>query len=254
VSVRPFRLVPDTAISAIREAASQCLAQWAVDWGATLDDIQLEAHRFDATTPAAPADEWQPLHGGWAWKSSDLPSHVASAMGLPAPQKTEAPSMSAQAVAQAADELGTGIAGLLRDLRDASSTVRPLSLSQAAQMPGHGLVHVTLRRGAGMLSLAADITAFKAWTPQAIKSTPIRAEDLDTAMRTQAASLEVVLGHTELSLADMMDLGPGDVLLLDRRIDQPLVLSAIDGQAVLPVHLGRQGDHFAVQLMGSQHS
>ncbi|RQP26671.1 FliM/FliN family flagellar motor C-terminal domain-containing protein [Piscinibacter terrae] len=254
MSVRPFRLVPDTAISAIREAVAQCLAHWAGDWGATLDDIQADVHRFDGNDLAAPTDEWQPLHGGWMWKSSELPSHVASAMGLPAAPKTETPSMSAQAVAQAAADLGTRVAGLLRDLRDASSTVRPPSLSQAAQMPGHGIVHVTLRRGTGVLSLAADVTAFKAWIPQAIKSAPIRAEDLDAALRTQAATLEVVLGHTELSLADMMDLGAGDVLLLDRRIDQPLVLSAIDGQAELPVHLGRQGDHFAVQLMGHHHS
>lgn len=254
MSVRAFRLVPDTAISSIRDAAAQSLAQWAADWGAALDDLQVGAARFHGADLAAPADEWQSLHGGWVWKSSELASHAASAMGLPATPKTETPSISSQTVAQATADLATRFAGLLRDLRDASASARPAGLSQAAQAPGHGMVQVTLRRGAAVISLAADVTAFKSWAPQSIKSAPIRAEDLDAALRTPAASLEVVLGHTELSLADMMDLGPGDVLVLDRRIDQPLVLSAIDGQAELPVHLGRQGDHFAVQLMGHHHS
>jgi flagellar motor switch protein FliM len=254
VSVRAFRLVPDTTISTIREAVAQLLAQWAADWGASLDDLQIDTARLNDTDLAAPADEWQALHGGWMWKNSDLPSHVASAMGLPSVSKAETPSMSAQTVAQAADELASRLIGMLRDLRDALSPARASSLSQALHQRGHGMVQITLRRGTAVLSLAADVTAFKAWAPQAIKSAPIRADDLDAALRTQVASLEVVLGHTELSLADMMDLGPGDVLLLDRRIDQPLVLSAIEGQAELPVHLGRQGDHFAVQLMGNHHS
>lgn len=251
--MRAFRLVPDTALAAIREAAVQLLGQWSGDWGAPLDDLQIDACRLDSAGLLVPADDWQALGGGWMFKSGDLTSQVASAMGLPAVSTTPS-TMSSQTVAQAADDLSIRIAGLLRD---ATPPPQASGLSQALQAPGHGIVRITLSRGTQVLSLAAEAAAFKAWTPPVHKSPPIRSDrsdDLDAALRTQIASLEVVLGHTELSLADMMDLGPGDVLLLDRRIDQPLLLGAIDGQAELPVHLGRQGDRFAVQLMGPNHA
>lgn len=249
MNARPYRLVSAGAVSAIGDAAAQALARWSADWGASGAELSVEAKRLDEAGLSAPADEWQPLHAGWIWKGSQLSDEVASAMGLSLPAQQDAPSLSAQTITQAAQDLATQITSLLRDPRETAALQRPADLATAARMPGHGLVIVSLKRGRSTLALIADVTAFKAHTPAAEATTPPRAADLDAALRTPVATLEVILGHTELSLADMMDLGPGDVLLLDRHIHQPLVLTAIDGQAELPVHLGRQGEHFAVQLM-----
>jgi len=249
VSERPYRLVPASALEAVAEAASQALDQWCADWGASRAELTVDVSRLDECVLPAPPDAWRPLRGGWSFMGSNLAGHVAAAMGLPSPAPSDPPSLSAQTVARAADGLSMQLSGLLRDPRELASPPTLADLPPPGSKPGHGLIIVNVKRGPSTLALVADATAFKSYAPAVTQAVAPKAAELDAALRTQAASLEVILGHTELSLADMMDLGPGDVLLLDRHIHEPLTLVATAGHAELPVHLGRQGEHFAVQLM-----
>jgi len=252
VSPRSYVLVSGSAVAAISDAATLALGRWAAAWGASGDAFSVDAARLEESTLPAPADEWHPLHAACSWKASGLREHVAAAIGLPAsapPATTEA-SMSAQCVNQATEDLAAHLTGLTRDPRELGGRSAANTLPADGAPSGRGLVLVSVRRGPVALALVAEAAAFKAQPAAHAASAPaLKPSELDTSLRVQTASLEVILGHTELSLADMMDLGPGDVLLLDRQIHQPLVLSAIDGQVELPVHLGRQGDRFAVQLM-----
>jgi hypothetical protein len=254
--VQPFVLVPSSAVAAIGEAAREALSRWSASWGANGDTLSIDVIRLEDAALPTPPDEWHALHAGWMWKAAGLSEHVAAAIGLPysSPVEATAASMGMQSVHHAVDALATEIVGLLRDLRDPKLPPGSASFPTTA-FAGQGLVLVTVRRGLAAFALLARASAFKAQANSNIPAAPaLKRADLETSLRTQNASLEVILGHTDVSLADMMDLGPGDVLVLDRHINQPLVLSAVHGQVELPVHLGRQGDHFAVQIMRPQQS
>ena len=252
MTARPYVLVSSSAIAAISEAAVQALGRWAAAWGGSGDALAVDAVRLEDSTLPAPPDEWHPLHAACLWKASALREHVAAAIGLPATASgagVEA-SMSAQCVSQATEDLATQLSSLLRDPRELGTRSPTHILLIEGPATGRGLVLITVRRGLVVMALVAEATAFKSYSRASLAgASALKLSDLDTSLRAQSACLEVILGHTELSLADMMDLGPGDVLLLDRHIHQPLVLSATEGQVELPVHLGRQGDRFAVQLM-----
>lgn len=253
-SLRPFALVSESALAAIERAAAEALRQWCEAWGAATEHFSVEALRLDEAQLPAPADEWHALHGARSWKSSALAESVCNAIGLPQPA-AGAVSMSAVASEEALADLQSRIAGLLRDLRSLSGPAASLTWPVPRDAAGMGLVLLNVKHGLPLLSMAAQATSFKAHAPaKPDADAPLKPADLDVALRAQHASLDVVLGHAELSLADMMDLGPGDVLLLDRHIHEPLQLVGGDGRVSLPVHLGRQGEHFAVQLTAPQHS
>lgn len=253
-SIRPYTLVPSSALAAIERAAREALSSWCQAWGAPADAFDVEAHRLEEAALPAPADEWHALHAAWCWKSSSLNEAVATAVGLPWPA-AQAPgrSISTACCTEAVTELSAAMSSLLRDLRQLSGTATP-SLPGPSCDPGagHGLVLLCLKHGLTTFALVAHASSFKAVSQARPEATaPLKAEDLALALRAQTATLEVVLGHAEISLADMMDLGPGDVVLLDRHIHQALVMTSSDGKVELPVHLGRQGQHFAVQLGGT---
>lgn len=253
-SLRTFALVPASALAAIERAAEESLHRWCEAWGAAPEHFGVEALGLDEAHLPAPADEWHALHGARSWKSSALAESVCTACGLPQPA-AGATSISAACTDEALLDLQARLTALLRDPRTLSGPAATIAWPAPQRAKGHGLVLVNVKHGLPLLSLVAPATSFKAHGPaKADADGPLKAADLDLALRAQHASLEVVLGHAELSLADMMDLGPGDVLLLDRHIHEPLQLAGADGRVSLPVHLGRQGEHFAVQLGASQHS
>jgi flagellar motor switch protein FliM len=70
---------------------------------------------------------------------------------------------------------------------------------------------------------------------------------LDALVRELPVELVVTLGHTELSLSQLSGLQPGDMLILNQRVGDPLPAS-IDGQRKFQAWPGRVGLRQAVQV------
>lgn len=71
----------------------------------------------------------------------------------------------------------------------------------------------------------------------------------NAALQAAPIELEAVLGVNMVRFADVAGLAVGDILLLDRAIDEPAELRVAGGDAVLGTGmLGRQGDRIALTL------
>lgn len=68
------------------------------------------------------------------------------------------------------------------------------------------------------------------------------------AFHALPVAARLVVGGAEVSVPDVASLQPGDVLVLDSRVHDPLELRLPDDHAALPVFLGRLGARRAVQL------
>jgi flagellar motor switch protein FliM len=63
---------------------------------------------------------------------------------------------------------------------------------------------------------------------------------------------QVVLGSAELNLDEVLALKVGDVIQLDSKMDEPLVLQ-VANQRLFKVHIGKVGTNLAVQVMSTMH-
>jgi flagellar motor switch protein FliM len=62
--------------------------------------------------------------------------------------------------------------------------------------------------------------------------------------------LQAVVGEAELELGELARLAPGDVIVLGRRLDEPLALQ-LGAEPVAQVQLGTMGEGRAVQVVQS---
>lgn len=68
------------------------------------------------------------------------------------------------------------------------------------------------------------------------------------AVASQPAKLEVLVGTAELPLPELATLAVGDVIKLDRRLEEPVLVKLGPGAPLCAGYLGTQGKHKAVQL------
>lgn len=63
---------------------------------------------------------------------------------------------------------------------------------------------------------------------------------------------EVILGEAELSMGDLLNLEVGDIIQLDNRKDDPLIMQ-IANQRLFNVHIGKVANNLAVQVVSAFH-
>lgn len=95
--------------------------------------------------------------------------------------------------------------------------------------------------GAWVESVASDALPLPAAQP--VPLLPRR-----SALGTGEIHVELSLGEAELTLAELAGISVGDVLALDVPHQAPLQLRGADGTPLCKVHLGRTGQHIAVQV------
>lgn len=69
------------------------------------------------------------------------------------------------------------------------------------------------------------------------------------AIDNRSVTIEVVLGEAELEVADLESLAPGDVIRLDRKLGDPLLVRNDAGDVLCGAHVGADGNRRAVQLV-----
>ena len=107
-------------------------------------------------------------------------------------------------------------------------------------------------RGAPLLTLALPQTCLLPLCRETLGPPRPAEEPLDSRLRALASTpvaLEAVLGRAEVALADLKALAPGDVLVLDTRLDGPALLRlAGAGHPVALGTLAEDDDAFALKL------
>jgi len=152
----------------------------------------------------------------------------------------------------------------LRIFQAAGQTVTSAEqLGQGASEPelqawkrGSGAACAAMTVGGKPLHALLDASLVRAMTREL--QPPIRAQDPPIARReclgAQRVHLELWSGETQIELGVLQSLVPGDVILLDVRVSEPLRV-AIDGKPTgRCACLGRAGERRALQLLPSTRS
>jgi flagellar motor switch protein FliM len=64
--------------------------------------------------------------------------------------------------------------------------------------------------------------------------------------------LQAVLGHAEFTLDELASLRAGDIITLDRRVQEPIDI-VIDARPVLRARTGLAGQQVALEVVGAAH-
>jgi hypothetical protein len=259
-----YRLYTDAELGKLSERAQQALADWGKDW---LSDALCS---IDA--PAAHAGN-SADSAAIRWLTADVDDRTALAIGSPLSWTQKVGALLAGAaelgaegapaspVSQhLADTLLHSLAAALLQAAGAAFDParvfwgeRTLSLREESSRPGSGWVAVSCRFDSADQSLLlfspALVSGFIGAEPGLRKSAPAAAVPVRRAVELQPVVLEVIAGGAELTLRDLQTLEVGDVIRLDRRLDELLRLGVLGGEAVCSGHLGAAKGHKAVQLL-----
>lgn len=105
---------------------------------------------------------------------------------------------------------------------------------------GAGGLAVSLADPAGRDILTLGLPAAAAWTRLKTRLAPPRRrterfEPLARPLGAVDVGIEAVIGGVELTLAELNDLAAGDVLILDRRLDQPVDVAGVASGAIVAI-------------------
>lgn len=240
MDARPYRLVSETALRRIEERAHIWLRRWCDEWALDAACASVAVQRIDPAVDHRPGGISQPLR-----VVGDLVQaiHVA----LYSEPGENSGTLASQCTGAAAESLLQGLSGLVSDARQAPGTEEPVGLR-----PGEGWAQLAVSIGEVAVILEAPADRLQPPpVPAAALQPAIDRAALSAALRDVRTICAVELGCTELALNELVELKPGDVIVLDRSIHQPLLARLPDGEAALEVHLGRHRNRYAVQVVGA---
>lgn len=261
-----YRLYADAELGKLCERVQQALADWGKDWlSGPLCSIDAQAAH------AGNSADSDAVH----WLTADVDSRTALAIGSSRTWQQKVGMLLAGAAHLGAE--GSPASPITQHLADTLLHSLTAALLQAAgtefdparvslgerapswqeesSRPGSGWVSARCRFDAVDQSLMlllspALVSGFiGAEPPRLRKPAPAVAVPVRRAVDLQPVVLEVIAGDAELTLRDLQTLEVGDVIRLDRRLDELLRLGFLDGEAVCSGHLGAAKGHKAVQLV-----
>lgn len=116
---------------------------------------------------------------------------------------------------------------------------------------GFGLYDLTIRLGEHSLNVWIPKLCLQPVLPSEETSEAWEKPELAKtyeALSNQRVALNVVLGEAELTLADVVALQVGDVIRLDKSLDEPLYLREASSEIYFSGHLGQCDGSFAFQI------
>lgn len=112
------------------------------------------------------------------------------------------------------------------------------------------LLHVRLK--VDDIELQARLPGLRFRIAAPTSTRPLTIQATIAAFANATVPLDVVVGHAQLSLGEVAQLQPGDVLVLDAKLLQPLNLRITSHESLLPVALGTRDGRRAVQMLPRQ--
>lgn len=207
--------LPATLGTAVGERLQQLLAELATAWKLPAPG-ELRAELLPADVDPAQGPELEDSLDLQQWDSAALRLWLAEqSMGL---SRLESAIVD-RAMRQLLQGLGQG-------LKHCFGTAPPGDERPSQRsLPGHRGLRVRLRWGGQPMHLSLGLTQLQAsgWLKLPARDR-LAAVDLKAALAATPVPLQVTLGSLDLPLSDWLHLAPGDVLLLDKRLDAPLAV------------------------------
>jgi len=259
MSPRPFLLLGESDHRALAERVDAALAAWRREWladGVPEPVLYLEAAPRAERWLAAQSDGTAHLLVGCA--GSWLARLGAQLVGGPPPDETRSTPPGASLAARLGE---ASVETLARRLLGSAPAAAAAELSWNDQ----GVPQAWLAPGAGaeIYDLSPALPLVIALSPALVAASlpkaPARRAGREPlaarsgAVETCALELQAVAGNAELELGELARLAPGDVIVLDRRLDEPLALQ-LGVHPVARVQLGTALGARAVQVVTRPHN
>lgn len=219
MGARPYRLCSDSAIARAQLHATQALQRWSIEWvGPTAaGQIAVEVSQ-QPRAPAAANEEagrWLRAQGshGTLWIETSQQALIGRLLFGPSAAAVRPGTLAASSATQALEALLLELAAA-DSFQQASA---PVHLKEA----GRAGVQLIVRWGSESLLVQGELA--HAPRPAAAARSPLGS--LVQALGAQPVTLQACLGSTELDLQTLQMLRVGDVLRLDKRVDEGLDLS-----------------------------
>ena len=217
----PIKWLPDTLPAQIETALHDVLERWAREWGApAASSVTVRLLAAQESPAAAIAAPWGDLPKAW---------HGGLARALLGPAAPASP------IAQGATQQAT---------TDLQAALRRRFQSQSPQpfVParvGHGGVEARFEMLGMPFGFVLDVTELRSggWLPAA-PARRLQAVAFEQALHDVPVPLTARLGHASVSVTDILQLQPGNILLLAETLDAPLQVTSAGSPLQLTAHLG----------------
>jgi flagellar motor switch/type III secretory pathway protein FliN len=245
----PLGVAGAPLVARLQAATEAALRGWSQHWGVAASCTSTPAD--DGAPALASASSWLVEHGAQPAVRLAWPGRLHDALGRTLYRLASAPgpgTLAAESVRHVADDL-------LRRLAEAWFVARWDADAVAADTASTGAVPTRLQALVDVqltvagTPLAASVPALRMRAAGATAQRPLTPAATVAAFAGVQASVEAVVGRAELSLGEVAQLQPGDVLLLDTRLLDPISLGVAGGATALPAALGMHDGARAVQLL-----
>jgi len=252
-AVFPFHLLSDGDLATLQDEFKALGIAWSEEWFATHPEGEFVP--WDEAAAAFPGqDRWEISYAdAETWVAWQLPPGAWRDYGrllLNAAVPGASPSPLVKTLLH--DCFADLASRLLSRAVPDSCSARTVEGSLEMVRNGHGAGSVRgyLGNGFPQLGLAMGHAVVSALLgprrPGDIPDEPLAPRELGIA--AGVVRLEVILGHAELSLAELASVSPGDVIRLHAPFREPLTVVNAEGSPIVRARLGKLGDARAIQI------
>jgi flagellar motor switch/type III secretory pathway protein FliN len=243
----------DSALRNAQALVDACLQQWAKGWGVVLNDSAALTALDPRSASRMPWSCWQGSAGQRIW--IQIPDGFANwcerQIFGSAKQKAKierhAESIIARSIAQDAVQALLGALAAVGEADPGLISREPdvEALPDALLQQGTGALQMTWAPAPGRPLLVVYSALIAAPTIRAGRSELV---PLDQVLAPQRLRLQVQLGAAEITLGQLQSLHVGDVIRLDRHLDEALLVQDAAAQKMFSAYPGRVQAHRAIEI------
>ncbi|HEX8611924.1 MAG TPA: FliM/FliN family flagellar motor switch protein [Telluria sp.] len=251
----PYRLLGASTLAALEQRCNAMLDAWAGAWGIERSACSLECARAWETDALRPG-QWQRHHAQaeqavWIGWPDELARALQGRMFPPdqrhAPVAARAPSLAAEAAAEACAALADALAAAAAPGVSAPADSGAAAPAARLFRRGSGAVTVVLRVAEQSMLCVLNHACLDLPAPDKL-AVPVRT-DLRGVLGHMPVTLSVSLGKVEVDVSHLLTLAVGDVIRLESHVDQPVTVNGPDGQALFGGHLGSADGAIVVEAV-----
>lgn len=258
IQATPFRLLNNDDCNRIQALIETQLNAWSKIWFSVSPEIGFALDEKFAVSPES-RNDWRILtidHDNWvAWHFADASWRDYARLLLGA--SVGPVSVPSPLINDLLRDCMTDLASRILVVTDEDAKPIASTIESLAHLPtgyGSGAIQGKLCNGLPSLFLAiggGTVASLLGPRPSP-ESNHAALASRESAIGSELVHLDIVLGSTELSLAELANISVGDVIRVQSPYQQPVIARGSDGIPLLKVHLGTRGERKAIQVVGKE--